>query len=548
MRIQDFRSSFFVYLLDGTPKRSEYARDLVSKVGYRCEMFSEWSALKTELQTRPPHILLIHLIEKRWKVEEVIRETLLISPETHVILLSTPAQMGHASAHFESGVYDIVPFPFEAQAQLLRALDRAAELDFHVYKNEQNLNPKKQQDESRKQRPDPPYEVDLDQSMISTDGLLADSKRSRGPDENSQAAISFNENSQVSEIIKVSQKGPLLSSFSIWLEELYRHKSIEESTEHFAKGVYTYLSKTPSVYFKYFAPRRALVASFGVGLEPLEVRGLGINLNEVEENFRVQDLRKPEKIKALQDMMKEIFQRSEYICQPLEIQGRIVGLFIFFPDPQLKDLVDQVWFTSAFQALGKNLLLIETQRRLHSTGGHDEATEICNRQGFLQTLTEEIARARRTQLPISLLLIRVDQLTEISDSFGREEADLILRMISKVFRKHSRINDVIGRVGPDELGMILPHTGQKGAAVKAERLRRIVESADFKKVLRLAPKLSVTIGLSEYPSLCRDVDELVQTADEALYEACEQGGNLVCVTERPEGFAADFPVIERGKP
>ena len=544
MRIQDFRSSFFVYLLDGTPKRSDYARDIMSKAGYRCEMFGEWTVLKTELQTRPPHILLIHLVEKKWKIEDVIRDTLLISPETHIVILATSAQMGHASIYFESGVYDIVPFPFEAQAQLLRALDRAAELDFHVYKNEQSLNPKIQQDESRK-RIDPPYEVDLDQSMVSSHGLLADSKVPRGSDENSQPAISFNENSQVSQVISIVNHSTQLSSFSIWLEELYRHKSVEESIEHFAKGVNTHLNKTSCVYFKYFAPRRSLVASFGVGLEPLEVRGLGINLNEVEDNFRVQDLRKPEKIKAVQEMIKEIFKQDEYICQPLEIQGRMLGLFIFFP--QVKELLDQVWFTCAYQALGKNLLLIETQKRLHSTGGHDEATEIWNRQGFLQTLSEEIARARRTKLPVSLLLMRVDQHTEISDSFGREEADLILRMISKVFRKHSRVNDVIGRVGSDELGMLLPHTGQKGAAIKAERLRRIVESADFKKVLKHAPKLSVTIGLSEYPSLCRDADELVQTADEALAEACEQGGNLVCVTERPEGFAADFPVEERSK-
>lgn len=546
MRIQEFRSSFFVYVLDGQAKRSDFARDVISKMGYRVELFSDWTVLKTELQTRPPHMLLIHLLEKKWKMDEVIRETQLISPETHIFLMAAPAQMGLASVHFDSGIYDMIPFPFETQLQLLRPLDRAAELDFHVYKNEQSIDAKVQLNESGKfAQVEPPYEVDLEHSLVATGGVLAESKVPRNPNENSQPAISFNEPSQVPAVIKANQNSEQLSSFSMWLEELYRSKSVEESTEHFAKGVYTHLNKTPSVYFKYFAPRRSLVASFGVGLEPLEVRGIGINLNEVEENFRVQDLRKPEKIKAVQDMIREIFKQSEYICKPFEIQGRIVGLYIFFP--KLKDLTDQIWFATAFGALEKNLLLVETQKRLHSIGGHDEATETWNRQGFLQTLSDEIARARRTQLPVSLLLIRVDQLTEISDTFGREEGDLILRMITKVFRKHSRVNDIIGRVGPDELGMLLPNTDQKGASIKAERLRRTIESADFKKVLKNAPKLNITVGLSEYPSLCRDADEFMQTADEALYEACKQGGNLVCASERPEGFAADFQVAERSK-
>lgn len=499
MNVQDYRSSFTVYIVDSSNHRSNHVHELTVNCGYKCELFDNWTACKDRSEIQPPHMLMIQYAEKNWKPSDMIREAREILPETHIFLLVAPSQMAKAARFYDKGVYDLIPFPVENSLQFVRALDRAAELDVHIYRNEQ--------DNSR---------------VTIRSEEVTDSKTETSPG---------------------FQMREMFSCFSIWLNELYLKNSIEECAEHFARGVYTYLNNTPGAFFKFFSPRRTLIASFGVGIEPVEIRGTGVDLNEVQENFRVQDLRKPGEIKAIRDMVAEVFKEKKYFCFPLEVQGRMLGVFVFFP--RIEELTNNLWFSSAFTALEKNILLCETQKRLHLTIGRDEATETLNRHGFLQYVGEEIARARRTELPVSLLLIKIDQLMDISDNYGREEADLIMRMIGRVFRKHSRINDVIGRVSPDEMGMILPHTSQTGASIKAERLRRIIESADFRKVLKKVPKLTIGIGISEYPSLCRDADELVQTADEALYEACERGGNVVCLTTQPEGFLADFQVAEK---
>lgn len=534
MNVQDYRSSFILYFVDSVEKRSDYARDLAAKNGYKCELFKDWIQFKDHAEIHPPHMLLIQYSEKAWNLDEMIREAHEILPETHIFLFASPGQMPKAASYYDKHVYDLIPFPFENPLQLMRSLDRAAELDFQIYRNEQQrpagstyvssvtpkpvsehtkIKPTVEPPKDASGRRTQPYEVELENSGIFT--------------------------------LPSVDTSDMFPSFSIWLQELNHKKSIEESVEHFAQGVYLHLNKTPSAYFKFFAPRRALIASFGIGLEPLEIRGTGINLNEEETNFRVQNLRDPEGIKAVRDMITEVFKRDSHLCIPLDIQGRILGIFIFFP--QVDDFHNNPWFVTTLASLEKNILLLETQKRLHLTGGHDEATETWNRLGFLSALAQEIARARRTQLPVSLIIIKIDQLTVVEETYGREESDLILRMIGKVFRKHSRLNDILGRVGPDELAMLLPNTSQQGAAIKAERLRRTVESADFSKVLKAAPKMTISVGISEYPSLCRDADELMQTADEALFEVCEQGGNLVCLTSRPEGFQADFVVKGEAK-
>jgi diguanylate cyclase (GGDEF)-like protein len=109
-------------------------------------------------------------------------------------------------------------------------------------------------------------------------------------------------------------------------------------------------------------------------------------------------------------------------------------------------------------------------------------------------------------------------------------------------RKTSRINDIVGRLSEDELGLVLPHTGGRGAAIKAERLRRMVESADFSKVLGRQRAVTVSVGVSKYPSFCHDADELYQSADNALFQVKEAGMNRVCLASVPDGFVADFEV------
>jgi diguanylate cyclase (GGDEF)-like protein len=186
--------------------------------------------------------------------------------------------------------------------------------------------------------------------------------------------------------------------------------------------------------------------------------------------------------------------------------------------------------------------LIDLKNHLHGIETFDPVTQLLNRSTMVMRLNAEVVRARRIQLPLSLVIISLDQYRELLSEYGMDEAGIALRAIGKIIQPRSRVNDTLGRFGPEELALILPHTTCQGGAIKAERIRRLIAAADFSQLLPKYPKLTVSIGVSEYPSTCRDGEDLVATADDALWQIKNKVSNKVCVATPVSGFVPDFQV------
>ena len=104
------------------------------------------------------------------------------------------------------------------------------------------------------------------------------------------------------------------------------------------------------------------------------------------------------------------------------------------------------------------------------------------------------------------------------------------------------MNDIVARTGGDEFAILLTDTTFEGAAIKAERFRRMIEAGDFSKAFKVTPRVTVSIVIGEYPSICHDADELFQSADEALLQV-RQKTNKVCMAKPPGNFTPDFAVL-----
>ncbi len=169
----------------------------------------------------------------------------------------------------------------------------------------------------------------------------------------------------------------------------------------------------------------------------------------------------------------------------------------------------------------------------------DPVTELLNRPQFYKKLDEETARARRLEKPIAVVRLSIDHLSEIEQSFGRSNRDLILRTIASIIKKTSRVNDYSCRTEDNVFSLILPHCGRKGAALRAERLRRIIESHAF---ALNDLKVTISAGVSEYPSLSIDAQDLDLSAGKALEFIVGKGGNKVCLYKPVQEFKPDFEV------
>jgi len=159
---------------------------------------------------------------------------------------------------------------------------------------------------------------------------------------------------------------------------------------------------------------------------------------------------------------------------------------------------------------------------------HDALTGLSNRRLIEETLTQHLAQTQRSGRPLTLLMIDIDYFKRVNDTFGHLSGDLALRGLANCIRGRLRAQDMAGRWGGEEFLVILPDTDAEGATVLAEQLRQTVEQTHFESTDGRPMQFTISIGLHTRPvSPAEGVDDLVGTADRAMYLAKQKGRNRV---------------------
>ncbi|MDI3280446.1 MAG: sensor domain-containing diguanylate cyclase [Bacillota bacterium] len=163
----------------------------------------------------------------------------------------------------------------------------------------------------------------------------------------------------------------------------------------------------------------------------------------------------------------------------------------------------------------------------------DSLTGLYNFRHFQQRLREELARARRHGIRVSLLMIDLDWFKEFNDTYGHPQGDLLLRRVAQAFRESVREGDVVARYGGEEFVIILPDTGQEEAVCLAERLCEVVRRNRWEVGQKGDRRLvTCSIGVATFPDDARTPEGLIRVADEALYEAKREGKDRVRACRR----------------
>jgi len=168
------------------------------------------------------------------------------------------------------------------------------------------------------------------------------------------------------------------------------------------------------------------------------------------------------------------------------------------------------------------LLSFEPREKVDSLEVQDYVTELRNRNYYLNALEEEVVRGRRLKQAVSVVKISIDNFRELESKLGENDRDEVLRTLASILVKGSRTTDQNCRTALNEMSLILPHCPKKGAALRAERIRRIVEGTSF---LEKGINITVSLGVSEFPSLCDSSKGLDESATKALGFISEKGGN-----------------------
>jgi diguanylate cyclase (GGDEF)-like protein len=146
----------------------------------------------------------------------------------------------------------------------------------------------------------------------------------------------------------------------------------------------------------------------------------------------------------------------------------------------------------------------------------DQLTGILSRRGFMESAERELERARRYGHPLALAYVDVRGLKAVNDSEGHLAGDRLLREVAVLLSQSARAHDLVGRVGGDELVVLLAEQAEPGAAAMTRRIRAKVPT--HRAALGLNTSWDVTIGTASFPADGETLEELIATADRRLYE------------------------------
>lgn len=150
----------------------------------------------------------------------------------------------------------------------------------------------------------------------------------------------------------------------------------------------------------------------------------------------------------------------------------------------------------------------------------DELTGVYNHRYFQNSLSEHIEYSEHNDKSICLLFIDIDHFKYYNDLYGHSVGDIVLSRFGEIFKNNVREQDIVARYGGEEFAIILPNVSEEEAVNVGNRLRDIVENTYFEgEENQPSGKITISVGVSSYPLKAKTKQELINTADDALYRA-----------------------------
>ncbi len=208
---------------------------------------------------------------------------------------------------------------------------------------------------------------------------------------------------------------------------------------------------------------------------------------------------------------------DDFISKPfnkLELLARVKSLL------RLKQLHDELE--------EKLKELEEAREQLQELAITDGLTGLYNYRFFRERLGQEIDRAERHNLNLSMIMMDIDYFKNYNDTHGHPAGDVVLSTIASLLRNNVRKIDIPARYGGEEFALILLETNLENAAKVAEKLRRVVEEHPFPmEETQPGGRLTISAGVATFPEDAKTADDLIAVADRRLYRAKELGRNRV---------------------
>jgi diguanylate cyclase (GGDEF)-like protein len=210
----------------------------------------------------------------------------------------------------------------------------------------------------------------------------------------------------------------------------------------------------------------------------------------------------------------------------LDRNSRLIGRLIVLRDITLRKTMEDELRASNEKLVAQLGEINNLHSRLQEQVIRDPLTGLYNRRYLNETLQHVTERATRKQSPLSILMVDIDHFKDVNDAYGHAKGDDVLITLCEKLTANVRNSDMIYRYGGDELLILMLDTSLETAMQRAELIRSTLEKVEFAVESRRFP-MTVSIGVATLPGYGLDMWEVIDAADNALYEAKINGRNRV---------------------
>ena len=203
---------------------------------------------------------------------------------------------------------------------------------------------------------------------------------------------------------------------------------------------------------------------------------------------------------------------------PQLVTGHAAKTDLSAPLGELKNSVQEIKFllTDLFQSVAG------------LENGRDPLTRALNRRFLPTILSREISLATHSNAQLSLIMLDVDHFKAINDQFGHSAGDVVLKQVAEIISDNVRLSDFVFRYGGEEFLIVLVETSPQEAHVVAERIREQLAARDMRLPAGGSMRVTASLGIAAFQDH-PDYNELIENADQALYQAKNSGRNRTAI-------------------
>jgi len=222
-------------------------------------------------------------------------------------------------------------------------------------------------------------------------------------------------------------------------------------------------------------------------------------------------------------------QCKSILCTPIMSKGKLTG--VLYMENNLTAGAFTPERLEILRIIASQAAISLENAKLFDLATTDGLTKLFVRRYFQLMLDAEIQRSRRYNRPFSLAMIDIDNFKHFNDTYGHQLGDEVLRSVGRTIRKNTRNVDISARYGGEEFVIIFPETDLDAALIAAEKVRRCIEQIEIPHESGNL-KVTISLGLAAFPRHAQDKDDLIKSADGALYVSKREGKNQVSVGEK----------------